>query len=198
MFRGVTIPGFAAILLGMTGCCKERPAAPAKAAVAPVPLFTDSEGHPCEPLAADGRQATVLLFLMHDCPVVNATAPALARLVNEFTARGVRFYGIYATESAGEVNTHRREYALPFPGVIDLPQDLARRTGATRVPEAAVLSPSGDLLYRGRIDDRAVSAGITRPQAQREDLRLALESVLAGKKPEPQITEAVGCYLPAL
>lgn len=198
--RVFIVSGFAALSGLAGGCCKHESAGTAKAAapVAAVPalVFTDSEGHACEPLAVDDRKATVLLFLMHDCPVANATSPSLARVVNAFIPRGVRFYGVYATETADEINKHRREYSLPFPGLTDVKLDLARRTGATRVPEAAVLSPDGELLYRGRIDDRAVSIGVMRPQAQREDLRLALEAVLAGQKPEVKFTEAVGCYLP--
>lgn len=169
------------------------PAAPETAAI----TLTDSGGGDCTPLdAADGRTATVILFLMHDCPVANASAPAIARLAADFGARGVRFYGVYATETAEEINVHRRDYSLPFPGLTDPKLLLARHAGATRVPEAAVFSPSGELLYRGRIDDRAVRPGVTRPGPRRHDLRLALEAVLAGTKPDPQFTEAVGCYLP--
>ncbi len=133
---------------------------------------------------------------MHDCPVANVSAPALQRLAEDFAPRGVKFFGVYATETAEEINTHRREYSLPFPGLTDPEMKLARRAGATRVPEAAVFSPTGELLYRGRIDDRAVSPGVTRSEPRRQDLRLALEAVLEGKKPEPQFTEVVGCYLP--
>ena len=199
MKRHCILAGLAALLSG--GCCDGTSPNEAKHAAAPAardtgPAFTDSDGKQCYPLAADGRTATVLLFLMHDCPVANASAPALGRLVEDFGRQGVRFFGVYATETAGEVNTHRRDYALPFPGIVDPVQELARRTGATRVPEAAVLSPAGELLYRGRIDDRAVSPGVTRPQPRHEDLRRALEAVMAGQKPDPQFTEAVGCYLP--
>ncbi len=149
-------------------------------------------------LAADGQKATVYIFLMHDCPVANAMAPELARLATEFEPKGVRFFGVYAEESAAEIATHRKEYALPFPGLRDGKGELAKRAGATRVPEAAVFSPSGELLYRGRIDDRAVKLGVTRPVPQRHDLRLALEAILAGGKPERKFTEAVGCYLPSV
>ena len=175
----------------VSGCCKHP--APHTAAM----TVTDSDGHHCTPLAADGRTATVLIFLMHDCPVANASAPALARLVAGFAPRGVRFHGVYATETAAEINTHLRDYRLPFPGLLDPELKLARHAGATRVPEAAVFSPAGELLYRGRIDDRAVRPGVTRPEPQRHDLRLALEAVLAGRQPDPKFTEAVGCYLPA-
>ncbi len=155
-----------------------------------------SDGSPRTPLADHGQKATVLIFLAHDCPVTNATAPALTRLASAFTPRGVHFFGIYTTESAAEINTHRRDYGLTFAGLLDPKLHLARLAGATRMPEAAVFSPTGKLLYRGRIDDRAIQAGRTRPTPSRHDLRLALESILAGQPPDPRFTPAIGCYLP--
>jgi peroxiredoxin len=163
---------------------------------APGVSLADSDGKTHHPLAKDERAATVIIFLMHDCPVANANAPELARIATEYGARGVRFYGVYATESAQEIAKHRKEYGLPFPGLLDPKLQLARQTGATRVPEAAVLSATGTLLYRGRINDRAVQAGSMKPVASKNDLRLALEAVLSGKPPEPKFTTAVGCYLP--
>ncbi len=148
------------------------------------------------PFASDGRKATVLVFLMADCPVANSMAPELARLSKDFGGKGVRFFGVYASESATEIATHRKDYALPFPGLQDANGALAKRAGATRVPEAAVFSSDGGLVYRGRINDRAVKLGVTRPVAKRHDLRLALEAVLAGKPPEQKFTAVVGCYLP--
>lgn len=160
------------------------------------PLLS-SQGPARTPLADHGQKATVLIFLAHDCPVTNATAPALARLASEFTPRGVHFFGIYTTETAAEINTHCRDYGLTFPGLLDPKLHLARLAGATRMPEAAVFSPAGKLLYRGRIDDRAIQPGRTRPTPSRQDLRLALESILSGQPPDPRFTPAIGCYLPA-
>lgn len=135
--------------------------------------------------------------MMHDCPVTNASTAELARLADEFTPRGIRFFGIYTTETAKEISAHRREYGLAFEGLLDPDLNLARFAGATRAPEAAVIGPDGALLYRGRIDDRAVKPGTMRPTARQKDLRLALEAVVAGKKPDPQYTTAIGCYLPS-
>ncbi len=178
-------------LLSLTGCGPDPVPPPAK----PTPGLTDSDGHACTPLAAGASKATVLLFLMHDCPVANASAPEIARLANDFAPQGVCFYGVYATETSAQINTHRKDYRLPFPGLLDPQHELARLAGATCVPEAAVFSPAGALLYRGRIDDRAVRPGTTKPVAHQHDLRLALEAVIAGKQPDPKFTKAVGCYL---
>ena len=186
-------------LLTLTGCDEALPpppAAPDPRPPAASPAFTGDDGREVRPLADDGRRATVLLFLMRDCPVANATAPEIARLATDFTPAGVRFFGVYATETADEIKTHRAEHSLNLTGLMDPDCRLARLTGATRVPQAAVLSPSGELLYLGRIDDRAVRPGVTRPEPTRRDLRLALEAVAAGKIPDPKATPAVGCYLP--
>jgi peroxiredoxin len=176
-------------LLLLTGCEKREFTAHAVA-------LPDADGVMRTPLAADGRKATVLLFLMHDCPVANASSPALARLAAEFESRGVKFFGVYATETAHEIAMHRANFKLPFPGLLDPKCQFARLAGATRVPEAAVFSPSGELLYRGRIDDRATQPGSMKPEPSREDLRLALDAVLAGRAPEQRFTEVTGCYIP--
>ena len=180
------------IFAALTGCGEKN----VPVSSAPPEIFTDATGHPWTPLAPSGQKATVLLFLMHDCPVANASAPELTRLATGFSPRGVRFFGVYATETAAEILAHVRDYSLPFPGLLDPNLHLARSAGATRVPEAAVYSPSGELLYRGRIDDRAVRPGVTRPEPQRRDLRLALEAILAGRQPDVKFTESIGCWLP--
>lgn len=173
--------------------CREAPAAKS-AAVSP--SLTDSSGNQRHPLVVRDQKAIVLIFLMTDCPVAQATAPELGRLSAEFAPRGVSFYGVYATETAAEIETYQKDYRLPFPGLLDSRQELARLAGATVVPEAAVFSPDRRLLYRGRVDDRAVSLGTMKAEPTRRDLRLALEAILSGRKVEPQFTEAVGCYLP--
>jgi mono/diheme cytochrome c family protein len=41
---------------------------------------------------------------------------------------------------------------LPFPVLLDRRRQLARFAGAKSTPEVAVLSPAGEVLYRGRVD----------------------------------------------
>ena len=89
-----------------------------------------------------------------------------------------------------------RSSAIPFPLLLDPKLSLARGAGATVMPEAAVLSPSGHVLYLGRIDDRVVDFGKARLQARQHDLREALDAVLAGKPVAHSRTRAVGCAIP--
>ena len=60
---------------------------------------------------------------------------------------------------------------------------------------AAVLSPAGQLLYLGRIDNRLEGFGKRRVQVTEFNLRNTLDAVLAGK-PVPQArTKALGCAI---
>ena len=160
------------------------------------PTVRDTKGEKREPLADRGQKATVLLFVMHDCPIANGYAPELARIATEYGQRGVEFFVVYPTETPQQAAAHLAEYKLPFTGLCDAKLQLARFAGATVVPEAAVFSRTGELLYRGRIDDRAARLGAVRPEPRRRDLRLALDAILAGRKVTPRFTKAVGCYLP--
>ena len=158
--------------------------------------FSDPAGRKVEPLRNHGQKATLLFFLTPDCPLCNTYAPEIARIVGEYEKQGVQSYAIYADEPAGEISRHLREYKLPLTALLDPRLQLATLTGATITPEACLLSPDGQLLYRGRIDDRAVKLGTVRTEPRQRDLRLALDAVLANKKVAEKFTKAIGCYLP--
>jgi hypothetical protein len=54
------------------------------------------------------------------------------------------------------------------------------------------------MVYRGRIDDRYVDFGKTRPAPTNRDLERVLEAILAGKSLSSETTPAVGCFIPDL
>src|SRR5205814_9359828 len=110
----------------------------------------------------------------------------------------IGFLGIHADPavSAEAARKHAGEYRLGFPIVLDPAQELARKVGATVVPSAVLLSPTGEVLYRGRIDDRYALDGKRRDEPRSRDLRQAIEAVLAGKSPPARETRAFGCPLP--
>jgi len=158
----------------------------------------DLDDRPLDPLAASDARATVLVFTDPECPIANAFAPELARLFAEFAPRGVRFYLVYAdgSRSAADVSAHVAGFAHPMPAVRDPEHELVRRSGATRTPEACVFLPEGELVYRGRIDDRYVDFGKQRAAPTTRDLRDALEAVLAGDAPVRPWAPAIGCTIP--
>ncbi len=146
----------------------------------------------------NGRPGIVLLFLATECPVANGYAPEMARLFRNFEPRGVLFLGIHADSdvTAETAAAHASEYGLPFPILLDPEQNVAHQAGVRVTPEAVVLLPDGQVVYRGRIDDRYASTGQHRLTAQVFDLRIALEAILADEMPVVTQTRAFGCPLP--
>jgi hypothetical protein len=62
-------------------------------------------------------------------------------------------------------------------------------------PEVAILSPTGEVLYLGRIDNKAEDITHPRYAATEPELRNALDAVLAGRAPKEARTRAVGCAI---
>ena len=158
----------------------------------------DLEGHPFDPLARSGARATVLVFTDTECPIANAYAPELQRLHAEFAPEGVRFFLVYAdpARSAPQVRAHREAFGYPFPALLDPAHELVARSGATTTPEACVFLPSGELAYRGRIDDRYVDFGKQRAAPTTRDLRASVTAALAGQRTAPPWPPAIGCVIP--
>lgn len=139
----------------------------------------------------------VLVFIDPQCPIANAYAPELQRLEAEYRPRGFTFALVHADpgRTAAEVRAHAAAYAHTAPVVLDPEQTLAAHTGASLTPEACVLV-EGELVYRGRIDDRFFALGKQRAAPTTRDLRTALDAVLAGQTPSRPWPPAIGCHIP--
>jgi peroxiredoxin len=120
------------------------------------------------------------------------------RISKKYAGRNVTCFGVHCdpTVTAATASTHARKYGLRFPILLDPTQQLARDSGVRVTPEAVLVSPAGNVLYRGRIDDRYAVDGKRRDTPQSLDLERALDAVLAGGQPPVSETKAFGCPLP--
>src|SRR5687768_10905715 len=75
------------------------------------------------------QQPKVLFFVLHDCPICNAYAPEVARIVRDYAGKGVASSVVYVDEGVSEeaLRQHAREYAYPCPTAIDLQRHMARQ-----------------------------------------------------------------------
>ena len=164
-----------------------------------LPQFSlaDTAGGKHTPAEWASKRAVVLFFSSTDCPLANAYVPEMNRMQQAYGSRGVAFYAVQgdATIAATEVVKHAKEFSFAFPYLFDPEESLAAYTGAIAVPEVAVLSSRGEVLYLGRIDNRQEDFGKQRPQATVFDLRDALDSVLNGKPVAHARTKAFGCAI---
>jgi hypothetical protein len=162
-------------------------------------LGVDLKGNAIRDLAGPGVRAVVLIFAASDCPISNRYVPEIVRLNKEFSANA-RIWWVFPNpgDTATIVTQHNREFAIHEDTLLDPLQALVERAHATTTPEAAVFLVKGQDLeevYRGRIDDRYISLGQERPEAQHHDLEAAIRAALDGR-PVPQPGgPPVGCSI---
>jgi hypothetical protein len=146
---------------------------------------------------ASAARARVFLFVRSDCPITNRYAPELQRLAKEFAGGGAEFWLVYPdpAATARSIRDHVAQYSFPGTALRDPQHQLVKLAHATTAPEAAVFDSQGQLVYHGRIDDRWINPGKSRPAAQTHDLEQAIAAVLAGRRPAQTETHAVGCWL---
>ncbi len=160
----------------------------------------DLSGHPVDPLEPSDATAVVLLFVATDCSVSNRYVPEIQRLQREFAGNGVRFWMVYPNpeDTATVVSHHNAEFAITSNTVLDRSQSLVQRAHVVATPEAALFVPQGGSLrevYHGRIDDRYLSFGHERPQANHHDLELAIRAALAHQPVPAPGGAPVGCAI---
>jgi len=139
-----------------------------------------------------GKNGTVLIFIAVQCPVSNAYNERMAKLAEDYQAKGIAVIGINsnAAEDASAVKAHAAEHKLAFPILKDPGNKIADRLGASVTPEAYFIDPNNKLLYHGRIDNARNPA-----QLETSDLRNALDAALAGKTIEKTEAKAFGCTI---
>ncbi|MBI2480060.1 MAG: redoxin domain-containing protein, partial [Planctomycetia bacterium] len=138
----------------------------------------------------------VVAFLGTECPLAKLYGPRLVALATEFADRGVAFIGINSNthDSNSEIAAYAQRHAIEFPLLKDLGNRVADAMGAERTPEVFVLDQDRVVRYWGRIDDQ-YGIGYIRDEPTRQDLRAAIEDLLAGKSVGQPMTEAVGCHI---
>jgi peroxiredoxin len=160
--------------------------------------FKDLDGRSHTPLSQPDKKATVLFFLLPDCPISNSYAPEIQRICKDYEESKIAAFIVHADPdvSVEAAQKHAKEYGLACPVLRDPAHVLVKRTGVTTAPEVAVLAADGTVVYRGRIDDWYTDYGKRRAQPAQRDLRNALDAIVQGKQVPTATTKALGCPLP--
>jgi hypothetical protein len=143
-----------------------------------------------------GTKPLTLFFIRTDCPVSNRYAPVMEHLYEAFHDKGIDFRLVYVERdlTPAQMEAHRREYGYTIPALADPDRRYVQLAHARMTPEAAVFV-QGKLIYRGRIDDRYLDYGKTRPEPSRHDLEDVLTEIVAGKTLRPRETKGFGCAI---
>jgi peroxiredoxin len=181
-----------AAIAGSGSVVSDLPAPPAIGTMIDDFKLPDTDGAEHSLKSLMGKNGAVILFIATKCPVSNAYNDRMEKLAQDYEAKGISVIGINAnnTEPSAEVKSHAAEKHLTFAILKDDGNKIADRLGANHTPEAYVLDTNLKLVYHGRIDNAQNPTNITS-----NDLRDALDAILAGKPIQKTTSVAFGCSI---
>jgi len=143
--------------------------------------------------------AFLVIFMCNHCPYVVHVADHLAQLAHEYMARGVAVVGIstndvanYPADSPEQMVAEAEARGYTFPYLYDETQEVAQAYHAACTPDFFLFDVDKKLVYRGQMDSSRPDSGIP---VTGEDLRAALDAVLAGDAPAENQTPSLGCNI---
>lgn len=168
---------------------------------APLPDVTleDADGVPHRPHDLLGDGPTLLAFVCNHCPYVQHIERALGELVAELRPRGLTTIAVVSNDPAAcpeDGPEGMREQAEraggDFPILRDPDHVLALAVGAVCTPDLFVYDAGRRLVHRGAFDGS--SPGNDVPLTG-DDLRRALDAVLAGEAAPEGLAPSLGCSI---
>jgi thiol-disulfide isomerase/thioredoxin len=142
-------------------------------------------------------ELSCFIFLSPECPLCKNYAALINTLKKKYD-NSVTFYLLVPGKSysKGEIKRFSRTYLKGMAIYRDATFDLSRYLRATITPEVVLIeSRSGQAVYRGALDNWAVSLGRQRTQATTHFLQDAIESYLRHQPPPVAFSEPVGCLI---
>ena len=156
---------------------------------------------------SDFNSADVLVIIFHcnHCPTAQAYEDRMIKFTNDYKGKSVAMVAIMPNSALGllpeecgytdlndsfsemKIRYEHKKYNFPYLYDGDT-QSVAIAYGPVATPHAFVFDKQRKLQYNGRID------GIEKPgAADAEDLRAAVDSVLAGNPVETPVNKVFGC-----
>jgi len=145
----------------------------------------------------------VVIFSCNHCPFVVAYEDRMIALHKEFAPKGFPVIAINPNDTILQpqdsytlMKKRAKEKNFPFPYLIDANQTVYPKYGATRTPHVFLLRRDGSDLrvaYIGAIDDNHQDAS----KVTEKYLANAINAVISGKQPNPDVTRAIGCTIKA-
>lgn len=158
------------------------------------PLFTLKDVNGKEVKLADfkSNKAVVVMFIATKCPYSNGYNERMQKLHTDYKDKGVAVLAINSnnTEPVAEMIEHAKKNGFTFTLMKDESNTVADQYGAEFTPETFLLDANLVVRYHGRIDNSHKVA-----EANTQELRDAIDAVIAGKEVPKKETKAFGCSI---
>ena len=143
--------------------------------------------------------ATVLMFICNHCPYVKHLQDGLVEVADEYIPKGVSFIAInsndvenYPDDSPEKMKKVAEKKGYSFPYLFDETQEVARAYDAACTPDFFVYDRGLKCVYRGQFDDSRPGNG---KPVTGKDMRMALDSIIAGQTIGWEQIPSIGCNI---
>jgi peroxiredoxin len=145
------------------------------------------------------KDALLVMFICVHCPFVKHLETSLGKLGADYASKSIGIVAIssndattHPADSPAGMKAQAQAYGFTFPYVYDETQDVARAYSAACTPDFFLFDKAHKLVYRGQYDSSRPGNGAP---VTGEDLRAAIDTVLAGKPVSADQRPSIGCNI---
>ncbi|MGR9099105.1 MAG: thioredoxin family protein [Gammaproteobacteria bacterium] len=147
-----------------------------------------------------GEKGTIVLFICNHCPYVLHVKEQLIEIARHYGKEGISTVAIsandvknYPQDAPDKMRGMMEDWGRPFAAYLyDETQEVAKAYQAACTPDIYLFDADLACVYRGRLDGSTPKNDIP---LTGEDLRNALENLLAGKPVRPEQFPSIGCNI---
>ena len=161
--------------------------------------LTDTEGDTVSLSDFAEHKALLVIFMCNHCPYVKHVAAQLKALADDYMPKEVAMVGIssndaekYPDDSPEAMAKEKADRGYHFAYLYDDDQSVAKAYAAACTPDFFLFDAEMKLAYRGQLDASRPNSGIP---VTGEDLRAAIDAVLAGQQPSQEQRASLGCNI---
>jgi len=147
----------------------------------------------------DGTQALLVMFICNHCPYVKHVRAGLAALGRDYADADIGIVAINANDPVAYPDDNPEAMAVEaadagytFPYLFDATQEVALAYTAACTPDFFLFGPDRSLVYRGRMDSSRPGSDVP---VTGEELRAAIDAVLAGEAVATEQVASMGCSI---
>jgi peroxiredoxin len=145
------------------------------------------------------KKALLVMFICRHCPFVKHIQAELGQIGKDYADQDIGIVAIsandatnYPDDAPDKLKAMAQEQGFTFPICYDESQEIAKTYTAACTPDFFLFDAERRLVYRGQLDDSRPSNG---KPVTGQDLRTAINAVLAGKTVNPDQKPSIGCNI---
>lgn len=165
-----------------------------------IPEFnlSDPSGNAHAPIQLFGKKGLFLIVTCNHCPYAVAIWPRVIALAKHAKNLGINTVAVnpnihpdYPEDAPDQMRKKISEWGIDFPYLVDETQNVARALKAQCTPDLYLFGADQKLFYHGRLDDNWRDPA----KVKRQELKIAMESLLQGAKPPAEQFPSMGCSI---